>query len=174
MGTKLGGLLLVLAAVLAAAGPAAAHDHTPPEAVLVTGTDSGSGASYGATWAKRDGRYCAVMVADGLYGFEGPPVQWVPSSEIAVRFETRHRPARVLVRGFLFGDPTTGTAIYGRIRVPHELRKVEVSGKTMWEAVLSPPPWPDLWLDVTADWKDVDGCHPQHAGWTFRAGLLPI
>jgi hypothetical protein len=172
MRTKLSGL--ALAAVLAAPAPAVAHDHLPPRAVLVTDTDSGEGTVYTSSWARRAGKHCSVVVGGFSRLFEEPPVQWVPGTDIAVRFEKHQRPSHVIVRGFLLGDPTTGTAIYGRVRVPHELRRVEDEGKRMWEAVLSPPPWPDLWLDVQADWEDEDGCGGQHVGWRFRAGLLPV
>jgi hypothetical protein len=172
MGKRLCGL--ALAAVLLAPATAVAHDHLPPRAVLVTDTDSGEGSAYTSSWAWRAGKHCAGVVADGTYAFEGPPVQWVPGTGIAVRFEKRQRPSHVMVRAYLLGDPLAGVPLFGRVRVPHELRRVEVDGKRTWEAVLSPPPWPDLWLDVTADWDDADGCGGQHAGWKFRAGLLPI
>lgn len=116
---------------------------------------------------------CVTLAADGIPGYV-PPVQWVPGTDIAVRFATRHKPARVQVTAYLLGDPTTGTPIYGSTPVPHELRRVEVDGKVMWEAVLSPPPAADLYLDVVAHWKDQDGCGMQEAAWTFRASLLPI
>ena len=172
MGIKSCGLALAM--LLALPAGAWAHDHAVPDALLVTEQGSGEGRNYTATWARGSGRYCAVATTVGAYGWPGPPVEWVPGTEMAVRFDTRHKPTRVRAHAFLLGDATTETAIYGKVDVPHELRKVEVDGKTMWEAVLSPPPWPDLWLDVWARWNDQDGCHPQVAGWRFRAGLLPI
>lgn len=172
MGIRLCGLALVSA--LALSGTAVAHDHLPPHAVLVTDIDSGEGMSYATTWTRRAGKYCATVVFDGFNHYGSPPVQWVPGTAIAVRFEKRQRPSRVNVRGFLLGDPTTGTAIYGEVPIPYELRRVDVGGETMWEAALSPPPWPDLYLHVMAVWEDVDGCGKQSARWTFRAGLLPV
>lgn len=172
MGIKSCGL--ALAVLLALPAGASAHDHAVPKALLLTEHGSGEGSNYTATWAHGDGRYCSVLTGDGVYPWPGPPVQWVPGTGIAVRFETRHEPRKVVAHAFLLGDPTTGTPIYGEVDVPHELRKVRVDGKTMWEAMLSPPPWPDLYLDVWARWNDQDGCHPQVAGWRFRAGLLPI
>lgn len=175
MGTKL--FAVAVAVCLCGLWPAAARDRNPPDALLVTETDSGEGVNYTtSTWARGKGkaRYCTVRVADGIQYWESPPVQWVPGLEIAVRFETAHEPAKVEVIAFLLGDPTTGTAIYGKVDVEHELRRVEVEGRKVWEAVLSPPPWPDLYLDVTARWEDRDGCGKQESAWTFRAGMLPI
>ena len=172
MGTKLWGVALVAALVFPA--PAVAHDHEVPDAVLVTGQGSDVGSMYTATWAHRTGRHCSVVATEGPYPWPAPPVRWVPGTEMAVRFETRYQPTAVRAHAYLSGDPTTGTPIYGGVDIPHELRKVKVDGRTMWEAVLSPPPWPDLWLDVSADWDDVDGCGLQSAGWKFRAGLLPF
>lgn len=164
-------LLLTLCAV----GPVTAHGHKPPGALLLTETDSGGGVNYStSTWARSGGRFCTVRVADGLWYWEGPPVQWVPGTEIAVRFETPRKPSKVDVVAYLLGDPTTGTVIYGKVDVAHELRPADVEGRTMWEAVLSPPPWPDLYLDVVARWRDRRGCGMQESAWTFRAGLLPI
>lgn len=168
------GIVLAVVAGLGAPGAALAHDHMPPDALLVTDLDSGEGNNYTVTWARGDRFTCTVMVGDGIQRFEGPPVQWIPGTDIAVRFETRHRPTRVRVTGYLVGDPLAGVPIYGAVRVPYELRRVKVDGKIMWEAVLSPPPAPDLYLDVVARWKDQDGCGMQESAWTFRAGLLPI
>jgi hypothetical protein len=172
MRTKVAGLGLALAAALLP-GAAGAHDHAPPEAHLLTENDSGAGVRYTTTWARGNGESCVVTGGDGIWAWDAPPVQWVPDSPIAVRFSTRHRPTRVEVTGYLLGDPTTGTVIFGEVDVPAELRRVHVNGRTRWEAVLSPPPWPDLYLDVAARWKDAGGCHRQEAGWTFRAGLVP-
>lgn len=115
-----------------------------------------------------------IAFAEGEYGFPSPPVRWVPGTEVAVRIESAERPRRVEARAFLFGDPTTGTPIYGQLEVPNELRRVEVEGETMWEAVLSPPPWPDLYLEVKAEWKRIPRCGERWATWKWRAGLLPI
>lgn len=172
MGMRSLGLALALALALPVS--ASAHDHVWPEAVLITETDSGAGVPYTASWSRRTGKLCSTLVADGLYGYEGPPVQWVPNTEMLVRFESRHRPSQVRAKAYLVGDPTIGTPIYGRVDIPHELRKVKVDGETRWEAVLSPPPWPDLYLQVDASWRDQDGCGGQHVAYTFRAGLLPI
>lgn len=174
MGTKLCGLALACAVAFGAPGAAVAHDHTSPEALLVTTTDSGPGTNYSTIWSQRSGRWCATLAADGIPAYGPTPVQWVPGTDIAVRFVTRHKPARVRATAYLLGDPTTGTPIYGSTPVPHELRRVEVDGKVMWEAVLDPPPAADLYLDVVAHWRDQDGCGMQEAAWSFRASLLPI
>jgi hypothetical protein len=168
----------VLAASLAAcaalgAAPAAAHDHRPPEASIVTPRDSAEGRRDTFTWAIRDGRYCEVMHGDGPWRSDRP-VLWVPGDELVIRFETSHRPHRVDVKGYLVGDPTAGVPIYGQVEVPYRLRRARVDGRVVWEAVLDPPPAADLYLDVTVSWKDVDGCGMQSVSWTFRAGLLPI
>ncbi|HEX2294896.1 MAG TPA: hypothetical protein VHN37_06265 [Actinomycetota bacterium] len=168
-------ILLALAVTVALLpGPAPAHDHSAPDALLVTASDSGEGTNYTTTWSTRRGDLCAVLHGDGTGRYEEPPVTWVPGTAIAVRFETRHRPARVAVTGYVAGDPLAGIPLIGGDPVPHELRKVEVDGKTMWEAALSPPPSPDLYLDVVAHWRDTEGCGMQESAWTFRAGLLPI
>lgn len=173
MRTVLIGLTLALAAALLP-GAAAAHDHAPPNALLVTETDSGDGTNYTTTWSRRSGKYCVVLHGDGTGRYQEPPVTWVPGTGIAVRFETPHRPARVDVTGYIAGDPLAGIPLVGGDPVPYELRKVEVDGRKMWEAALSPPPSPDLYLDVVARWRDTDGCGMQESAWTFRAGLLPV
>lgn len=165
---------LAVAAALCAPATAHAHDHVSPEALLVTGMGSGYGTNYTTTWSERQGDLCATLVGDGIRAWDSPPVPWAPGSEMAVRFESKHKPSSIRAIAYLLGDPTTGTAIYGEVKVPYELRRVEVDGKTMWEAVLSPPPALDLYLDVVARWKDQSGCGTQQAAWTFRAGLLPI
>lgn len=170
MGTNL--CALALAMLVFAPGTAAASG--PPDTVLLTDGDSREGSLAEAGWSIRTGWECVVRDYDGEYGFPGPPVRWVPGTEIVVRFETRQRPRRVEVGAFLLGDPTAGVPIYGKTSVPHELRRVEIDGKTMWEAVLSPPPWPDLYLEVMAEWKDPDGCDVRWALWKWRAGLLPV
>lgn len=166
--------MLAVAAALCAPGAVRAHDHRAPEATLVTEMGSGPGTNYSATWSERDGRACAVSVADGIRGWGSPPVAWMPGTEIAVRLGSRHRPSHIRAVGYVVGDPTTGTAVYGEFKVPYELRPVEVDGKRMWEAVLEPPPSPDLYLDVVVQWKDRSGCGVQQSAWTFRAGLLPV
>lgn len=174
MRKRLWALLVGVASVFVAPGAAVGHDHTPPSATLITTTDSAEGAHAITSWASRSGGRCAVSVARGTYGWQGPAVQWIPGTEMAVRFDSRHRPAGVFARAFLFEDPTTGTPIYGEVYFPRKLRKVDVDGRTMWEAVLSPPPWPDMLLEVRARWRDRDGCAGQSASWWFRAGLSPV
>ena len=153
---------------------AVAEAGTWPRAVLTTPNDAEEGSFASATWATRTSWECVIKVVDGEYGFPSPPVQWVPGTEIAVRFEKRERPRRVDVRAFLLGDPFAGVPLYGEMEIAYELRRVEVDGVTMWEAVLSPPPWPDLYLEVTAEWKRVPRCGARRATWKWRAGLLPI
>lgn len=167
--------VFVAALVLALGLPGAAFALPSwPNTSLVTENDSGAGSLAGATWAVPTRGDCAVVADDGHYGFPSPPVEWVPGSEIAVRFESAERPRRVYARAFLFGDPTTGTPIYGETKIPNELRRVQVHGEIVWEAVLSPPPWPDLYLEVTAEWKPLARCGPREATWKWRAGLLPV
>lgn len=166
---------LAIATTLLVPATARAHDHVAPDAWLVTGMGTGSGVNYTTTWSeKQRGDICATLVGDGIRAWQSPPVPWAPGGEMAVRFESRHKPSSVRAIAYLLGDPTTGTVIYGEVKVPHELRRVEVDGKMMWEAVLFPPPALDLYLDVVARWKDQSGCGTQQAAWTFRAGLLPI
>ena len=172
MGTRVCGL--ALAALLLAPGAAAAHAHRAPEAVLVTADDSEPGALAESAWAIRTGRECVIKSGRGEHWYPKTPVRWVPGSEIAVRFETGERPRSVTARAFLLGDPTTSTPVYGEVSIPHELRRVEIDGETMWEAVLSPPPWFDLYMEVGAEWKRAGRCGPREATWVWRAGLLPI
>ena len=113
------------------------------------------------------------MHADGLWDYHDP-ARWLPTEGLLIRFASPRRPHRVDVDGYVLGDPIAGTPIYGHVEIPYELRRVLVDGRPMWEAVLDPPPAPDLYLDVTATWSDVDGCGMQSASWTFRAGLLPV
>lgn len=174
MRTRALGVALVVAAALGTPGPATAHDHRAPEAVLVTEMGSGAGTNYSSTWSDREGRLCGIAVADGIRAWGSPPVPWMPGTDMAVRLGSRHRPTRVRALAYVVGDPTSGTPIYGEFKVPYELRPVEVDGKRMWEAVLEPPPSLDLYLDVVVQWKDRDGCGVQQSAWTFRAGLLPI
>ncbi|MDQ4126071.1 MAG: hypothetical protein M3134_10820 [Actinomycetota bacterium] len=174
MRTKLTVVALAVAGMQALPVPGFAHDHRAPDALLVTGLGSGEGTAYTTTWATRSGDLCAVLHGDGTGRYDGPPVRWAPGTEIAVRFETPRRPARVRVTGWFAGDPLAGIPLFGGDPVPYELRRLEVDGRTMWEAVLSPPPTVDLYLDVVAHWRDTTGCGLQEAAWTFRAGLLPI
>lgn len=174
MRTKLTIAAVALAGMQALSAPAVAHDHGPPDALLVTTLGSGEGTGYTSTWATRSGDLCTVLHGDGTGRYDRAPVRWAPGTEIAVRFETRRRPARVRVTGYFAGDPLAGIPLLGGDPVPYELRRVEVEGRTMWEAVLSPPPTVDLYLDVVAHWRDATGCGMQEAAWTFRAGLLPI
>lgn len=171
MRTKLTATLVLMA--LGLPGAAGARPPGWPETSLVTASESRDGSFAGATWATGSAKDCVVAEVDGHYGFPGPPMRWVPGTEIAVRFETAERPRGVDSRAFLSGDPTTGTPIYGEVAIPDELRRVEIDGETMWEAVLSPPPWPDLYLEVAAEWKPAR-CGPRKATWKWRVGLLPI
>lgn len=172
MGIKL--VTVALVAALVAPATAVAGDHAVPDAVLVTATDSEAGSLAEATWTTRSGDVCSTAVLDGEYGFPSPPVQWVPGTEIAVRFEKRRRPLVVAASAFLVGDPLAGVPIYGEVAIPHEMRRVKVDGKTMWEAVLSPPPWPDLYMEVEAEWDGSGGCGARRVLWKWRAGLLPL
>lgn len=174
MRTKLTLVAVAVAGMQALTVPVLAHDHRPPDALLVTDLGSGEGTGYTTTWATRSGNLCTVLHGDGIDRYQEPPVRWAPGTEIAVRFETSRRPARVRVTGYFAGDPLAGIPLFGGDPVPYELRRVEVDGITMWEAVLSPPPTVDLYLDVVARWRDTTGCGMQEAAWTFRAGLLPI
>lgn len=162
-----------LVTVFVVPGGAAARGGGWPHATLVTDSASGEGSFAGATWAMPSRSECAIAVVDGEYGFPSPPVQWVPGTEIAVRLESPERPRHVDAIAFLLGDPTTGTPVYGKVDIPNEVRRVEVDGDEMWEAVLSPPPWPDLYLEVTAEWKRVPDCGPRRATWKWRTGVLP-
>jgi hypothetical protein len=172
MGIRL--VALTLVAALVAPAPATAHDDGPPEAVVVTSLGSRAAALHATEWASGDARRCAVISTDDYYEWRNPPVPWVPGTEIVVRFDTPHKPVRVRAIAFLSGDPTTGTPVYGKTEVPHELREAEVDGKKTWEAVLSPLPSPDLYVDVFARWKGVPGCGVREGAWSFRAGLLPL
>ncbi len=172
MRTKL--VATAIVTTLGLPGAAMARADRWPDASLMTENDSAAGSLAGARWAVPTGRECVVKVDDGRYAFPPPPVEWVPGTEIAVRFESAERPGRVDARAFLFGDPTTGTPIYGETEIPNELRRVEIDGEVVWEAVLSPPPWPDLYLEVAAEWKRVARCGPREATWKWRAGLLPV
>lgn len=164
---------VVSGVALLAPTQAFAHDHGPPRALIVSPRDSVQGRMYTSTWARGHGRYCSVGVADGVPG-SPHPVQWLPGEELAVRFETRQRPARLFVDGYLLGDPFAGVPLFGRVEIPHELRRARIDGTVVWEAVLDAPPSPDLYIDLTALWKDVDGCGMQSASWAFWAGLLPF
>ncbi len=166
MGRKVALLALAMVAVLAA--PAHGHDHRMPDAFLETSAGEQRGAAYVSEWSHGDGRFCVTGVGDGIRAW-GEPIRFVPGEHLSIRFDKTQRPQRVRVLAWRAGYPVVNEPVGPPETVETELERARHHGRRVWRATFDAPLTPDLYLDVTAHWHDVDKCGSQSVSWTFHA-----
>jgi hypothetical protein len=164
-------ILVGVAAAIAIAAVANAHDHRLPKTVLSIEEQRQQGRLWSAVWQSGDANSCVEQGIDGTPTFRRPLRVDEGSYRARLRFRKRHEPRRVSLRVYTefdrFGVPQ-GRAT----RIPFELRRVPPDGRTRawvarFELSLSEGE-PRLLIEAFARWRDVDGCGgPQAASWTF-------
>jgi hypothetical protein len=171
MGAALRAAAATLALFVAAPFPALAHDHEPPRALLRHGTLEQEGRLIALRWtepAGPDGCTSTLLLAKPRYPREGLPVGQ-GDFRARIRFAKPARPLSVqaVARPELDveGD-LTGRAADLAIRLRPRRPDGDVRA---WAAIVTSRVEEDLYLRVTARWRDRDGCgDKQRATWTFH------
>jgi hypothetical protein len=152
-------LATILTCIVAtmSAPSALATDHRVPRAVLFTGEASQRGLPIHTVWLRGRGRFCLATFADGLSRFPNP-VGDTEAGPIAVRFWKADPPTFASVSAWERVD-RNGQPKGEPMSLPFLLRPhLRDGAPRAWELVLALPPSPHLYLEVTADWPDEDGC----------------
>ena len=146
--------------------PATADDHRPPDIVLRTGGEKQDGHPLYYTWKRSDGEFCVIEHADGFY--EWPRrLLYDAGAKARIRFKKDERPQDVFIRDYR--DVGRNGVPRGRPRhVDYRLRRREVGERVFWEAVFRRQQLGHHYLEVQAQWRDVDGCGLQEILVTFH------
>jgi hypothetical protein len=167
-----GRLILVgLAATIALAAGANAHDHRVPKTVLSVDDQRQQGRLWSAVWQTGDDNSCVEQGMDGVPTFHRPLHVAGRSYRARVRFRKRQEPLQVSLRAYTEFD-RRGAPEGGGTRIPFELRRVPPDGwARAWVArfdVSLSDAEPRLMIEAFGRWRDLDGCGgPQTASWTF-------
>lgn len=156
---------LVVAGVQASAN---AHDHRPPEAILMKGErelQRGNLGSYCWTRPAGDGSFVGEC-SDAVSGY--PAAERVgEDSKMRIRIFKTQRPRDFSLSAYRKIDADG----FGRARrIPFSLRRVVEDGETVaWDAVFNVnQPNRHYYLDAFGIWKDEQGGGNQDASWTFH------
>jgi hypothetical protein len=151
--------------------PAGAHDHRPPRAFMLTGSERQRAERGGYSWAQRQGAFCSLIVADvGELQFPDAAAYKI-GDRIRFRFRKEQRPKEVEIDQYR-DVKRNGTPKGDAHEKPFRLARVLVDGNVRWEARFEVNRAGHHYFHVTAAWKDVDRCGPQKAEWTahLKAG----
>jgi hypothetical protein len=160
----------ILVALLAAL-PAGASDHRKPRVVLFTTGERRVGHPWTYTWVRPSNGSCLVIHADGVPDLDNAGAPWRPTRAIHVRLWKRQKPGRVTVAAYRklssYGAPA------GRARtLAYRLRKrVWSTGRRIWVVRFRGPDVPHLYFELTARWRDTQGCggtEELSAAWHLR------
>ena len=164
-------ILVGLAATIALAAGASAHDHRVPKTVLSVDEQRQQGRLWSAVWQSGDDNSCVEQGIDGTPTFHRPLHITEGSHRARVRFRKRHEPRRVSLRAYTEFD-RRGAPQGDGTPIPFELRKSPSEGAVRaWVArfdVSLSDAKPRLMIEAFGRWRDLDGCgDPQTASWTF-------
>jgi hypothetical protein len=167
-----GRLILVgLAATIALAAGASAHDHRVPKTVLGVDDQRQQGRLWSAVWQTGDENSCVEQGIDGVPTFHRPLHAAERSYRARLRFRKRQEPRRVSLRAYTEFD-RFGVPKGDGMPIPFELRRSPSDGSARaWVArfdVSLSDAEPRLMIEAFGRWRDLDGCGgPQTASWTF-------
>lgn len=154
-------------------GVGAAHDHSPPNAVLRIAGSRQEGSSYHGDWTARAGPDSCVAM--GWIGTGEQDMLQVPPGfhDARIRLRSRYRPEGATVTVYdavLPVGPTTPV----REAVEYRLVPKRRGGRVVaWDLRFEIAGGPDRYLDVHAEWRDRDGCGgTQDVDWRFRFGFV--
>ena len=159
-------LLCGLFAALVAAPAVWAHDHRVPRANLHVNEQAKPLGAWTSTWVRPDGPgFCVIEHSDGVPGFR-PRADAHLHSTPRVVFRKQQRPRQVkalasdhLAHGYLGRNAQ---------RVDVHLRPRHRDGRRVWVAKLHTTVRDRLVVDVTAHWRDAEGCGGnEQASWSF-------
>jgi hypothetical protein len=158
-------LLLGLFVALVAATTALGHDHHVPRVNLHVNEQAKRLGAWTSSWVWPDGPdFCVVEHSDGVPGFGRPAgVHLHSTPRIVFRKEQRPRRVRALAgKDLEHGYPADPK------RVEVDLLQRERDGSRIWVAKLHTRVRHKLFVDVTAHWRDVEGCGgDEEASWSF-------
>jgi len=167
MRRTIGALAGALLAALAAFATVSAHDHRVPRANLHAGGVAKTLHPWNYEWVRRSGPgECIAIAADGIPNFR-PRADVRKHPGLRVVFRKSQRPRRVQALasrhladdGYLANAPTLAVKLRRRDRGDHPV----------WVAAMHPTVRHRLFVDISAHWRDVDGCGgDQNASWSFR------
>jgi hypothetical protein len=155
-----------LLAALAVVATAWADDHRVPRASLHVSGEAKRLQPWSFEWVSGSGSGgCVAMAVDGIPNFK-PRADVRVHPGLRVVFRKSQRPNRVqalasrhLDDGYLANART--------LRV--KLRKRDRGDHAVWVAAMHPTVRHRLFVDISAHWRDVDGCGgDQNASWDFR------
>jgi hypothetical protein len=166
---------LVLAGVAAVAalwpGAAVAHDHRPPRAHVITGTDRARMPRGSYQWSEKQGRFCSTVIADAFLVSYPNAADYTIGDRIRIRFRKHHRPDDVDIRQYREVKKNGQPKGDGRQKF-FVLGKRIVHGNVRWEARFELKRPGHHYFDVSASWKDVDNCGYQTALWSTHVKAI--
>ncbi|HSK99040.1 MAG TPA: hypothetical protein VK869_01760 [Rubrobacteraceae bacterium] len=168
----LAAIVVALAGILVAQGPASAHDHRIPETVLMKGKQKlqeGRKVRYSDWFASTGGGECVHAHADYAFGF--PEIERKPhipsvdaGSKLKVRIYKSQKPRPFnLARVDKDGNPTREVSVNLKPVIRNEKR-------VAWDAVFRVDR-PDTRYRLVSEgyWNDREDCGgKQHAFWSFQ------
>jgi hypothetical protein len=162
IGVLVGALLVTLAAVTTVS----AQDHRVPRAILHVSGEGKRLHPWSFEWLSRSGpNECVGVAGDGVPNFR-PRADVRVHSEPRVVFHKRQRPHDV--RALASHRRSDDGDLADARKLPVRLRTRERDGHPVWVAIMEVTVRHRLFVDVTAHWRDEDGCGvDQNASWDF-------
>jgi hypothetical protein len=162
----LGVLAGAFLAALAAVATVWAHDHRVPRANLHVSGVAKTLHPWSYEWVSGSGSDgCAGIAVDGIPNFKPrADVRVHPGLRVVFRKSQRPRRVHALASRHLADDGYLANAR----RLPVKLRKRDRGEHSVWVAAAHPTVRHRLFVDISAHWRDVDGCGgDQNASWDF-------
>ena len=152
-------------AALVALATASAHDHRVPRANLHVGGMAKRLHPWSYGWVRGSSDGCVAIHADGFPDFRPrADVRVHPGLRVVFRKSQRPRRVQALASRHLADNGYLANAR----RLPIQLRSRERDGHRVWVAAMHPTVRHRLFVDISAHWRDVDGCGgDQNASWSF-------
>jgi len=167
MRRTIGALAGALLAALAAFATVSAHDHRVPRANLHAGGVAKTLHPWNYEWVRRSGPgECIAIAADGIPNFRPQAdVRKHPGLRVVFRKSQRPRRVQALASRHLANDGYLANARTLAVK----LRRRDRGDHPVWVAAMHPTVRHRLFVDISAHWRDVDGCGgDQNASWSFR------
>ncbi len=160
-------LALAAAAALGSGAAAHAHDHQVPHAIVHVNKQVKQPHLWSSTWERRTGpNECVAQVGDGVPDFRPKVEVDHLHAKPRIVFRKKQRPRGVRV---LTADHLRNGYLARSDRRNVSLRKSHRQGRRVWIARFRVRVSERLFIDVEANWQDVEGCGGnQSASWSFR------
>ena len=167
------GILAGLAIAVATA--AAVGDRSPPSVTLHHGDDRQYGEPWTATWTTSSGHdLCSTLIADGIPAIDPAAMDaalhvGTGLHELRFRFHTSKRPYKRIGISAWTAIDADGLPVGPSHRLPYRLVSERSHGHTRWAALIRPIVSSDLYLNVSARWKDEGPCGGvDRSSWVFH------